>query len=184
MRIGVATPQRVEWENTGRPEAADFRLRSTVVVKLLRGNSAKGVLLDFPEDAADDLCPAHRSVWIEPGPLPVGAVPSAGGEGMGCLMPVLAGRATGASSHRRWREDGNRRVQHFENRGEFLAGKKWHIASLDAMDWDGLGMVEFKFDTEKREKVVHRSKPSFTGLIDLAVASGIDLPALLYLAAT
>ena len=55
---------------------------------------------------------------------------------------------------------------------------------LDGLAWHGIAMVEFKYNPETKEAWFMEVNPRLWGSIGLAVASGVDLVALLYIAAT
>jgi predicted ATP-grasp superfamily ATP-dependent carboligase len=52
------------------------------------------------------------------------------------------------------------------------------MAILDALCWHGPAMVEFKRERQSGELVVMEVNPKFWGSLDLAIASGVNFPAL------
>ena len=52
-----------------------------------------------------------------------------------------------------------------------LYGKK----ILDALEWNGVAMVEFKYN-DKKEPILMEINPKFWGSLDLAIASGVNFP--------
>lgn len=54
---------------------------------------------------------------------------------------------------------------------------------IKKLGWDGLIMIEFIFDEEKKGYKVIEINPKLWGSLDLAIASGIEFPYLYYLAA-
>lgn len=51
---------------------------------------------------------------------------------------------------------------------------------LGALNWHGIAMVEFKKDSKDGTFKLMEINPKFWGSLDLAIASGIDFPYLLY----
>lgn len=62
--------------------------------------------------------------------------------------------------------------------------KEYGLKILRALNWHGVAMVEFKRDREDNEFKLMEINPKFWGSLDLAIASGIDFPFLLYKMAT
>lgn len=54
--------------------------------------------------------------------------------------------------------------------------KRAGMALLDAMNWHGVAMVEFRYDTREREYKLLEVNPKFWGSLDLALAAGADFP--------
>jgi predicted ATP-grasp superfamily ATP-dependent carboligase len=58
----------------------------------------------------------------------------------------------------------------------------WSLRLLHAMEWDGLAMVEFRYDPQSGDAVLMEVNGRFWGSLPLAVHSGVNFPHLLYLA--
>lgn len=54
------------------------------------------------------------------------------------------------------------------------------IKLLDKLDWDGVAMVEFKFDQKTNEYYLIEVNPKFWGSLPLSIYSGVDFPYYLY----
>jgi predicted ATP-grasp superfamily ATP-dependent carboligase len=59
---------------------------------------------------------------------------------------------------------------------------EWSIQLLRAMEWDGLAMVEFRYDPASGDAVLMEVNGRFWGSLPLAVHAGVNFPYLLYLA--
>ncbi len=103
-------------------------------------------------------------------------------EGFGAGVAFLYSRASGLvafSGHRRSFEqfsDGGPSVlaQTFLHPGAFESGRQL----LDALDWKGIAMVEFRISPEGRA-ILMEINPRVWGTMPLAIASGVDFPRLL-----
>lgn len=54
------------------------------------------------------------------------------------------------------------------------------LAILRGLRWHGVAMVEFKLDTRNQQFKLIEINPKFWGSLDLAIASGVDFPYLMY----
>jgi predicted ATP-grasp superfamily ATP-dependent carboligase len=50
------------------------------------------------------------------------------------------------------------------------------IKLLDALNWHGVAMVEFRYDPEEKKYALLEINPKFWGSLDLALAAGVDFP--------
>lgn len=57
------------------------------------------------------------------------------------------------------------------------------IALLDALDWNGVAMIEFKHDLRTGRDYLMEINPRFWGSLQLAIDAGVDFPAMLLRAA-
>lgn len=53
---------------------------------------------------------------------------------------------------------------------------QWGMALLDALEWHGPAMVEFKRESSTGRLVLMELNPKFWGSLDLAIACGVDFP--------
>ncbi|VVB60045.1 Ribosomal protein S6--L-glutamate ligase [uncultured archaeon] len=58
--------------------------------------------------------------------------------------------------------------------------KKEGLKMLNALDWHGVAMVEFKLDSRDNTLKLMEVNPKFWGSLDLAISSGVDFPYLAY----
>ena len=58
--------------------------------------------------------------------------------------------------------------------------EKLGIKLLKALDWYGVGMVEFKIDPRDNKPKLMEINPRFWGSLPLSIAAGVDFPYLLY----
>jgi predicted ATP-grasp superfamily ATP-dependent carboligase len=61
--------------------------------------------------------------------------------------------------------------------------KELGLKLLEALNWNGVAMVEFKLDQKDNEFKLMEVNPKFWGSLNLAVASGVDFPYLFCLSA-
>jgi predicted ATP-grasp superfamily ATP-dependent carboligase len=57
--------------------------------------------------------------------------------------------------------------------------KEYGLRLLDRLNWHGVAMVEFRYDTQARDYKLLEVNPKFWGSLDLALACGVDFPYLL-----
>lgn len=184
-RIGLPVPRRVAWAHLDDLRAQMQGGAGEWVVKLRRGNSAKGVF--YPPSAPQVVETCAR--LIEQYHLPPQRYPivqqRVSGEGWGVSCLYWEGQRLASFTHRRLREKtatggtSTLRVSARNPRMEEAAH-----SLLDALEWHGLAMVEFKYDAPSGQPWLMEINPRLWGSIHLAVASGVDFPAWLYLAAT
>ena len=184
-RAGLPVPPRLRWQSFADLQARLQTVEGPLVVKLRRGNSAKGVF--YPASAEDtlrlcrDLCEKYELAQDR---YPI-VQERIQGDGWGVSCLYWEGQRLASFTHRRLREKtasggtSTLRVSQHQPQLEELAHRL-----LDAMNWHGLAMVEFKYDAARRQPWFIEVNPRLWGSIHLAVASGVDFPALLYIAAT
>lgn len=182
---GVPVPAVIPWE--GLPDLARQLQGNArpLVVKLRRGNSAKGVFYPHSNEEAVQLCADLIARYrLPPARYPV-VQERVTGEGWGVSCLYWEGRHLASFTHRRLREKtvtGGTSTLRESRRNPLL--EEMARTLLDKLEWHGLAMVEFKFDPASGEGWFIEINPRLWGSIHLAVASGIDFPAWLYLAAT
>lgn len=54
--------------------------------------------------------------------------------------------------------------------------KEYGIRLLDALEWHGVAMVEFRYDIRDHQYKILEVNPKFWGSLDLALACGVDFP--------
>lgn len=54
--------------------------------------------------------------------------------------------------------------------------KEYGLRILNALNWHGVAMVEFKYDIERQDFYLMEINAKFWGSLDLAIAAGVDFP--------
>ena len=183
--IGVEVPEIVEWNTWDELEDRLRKIDYEVVVKLKRGYSAKWVF--YPEDKAGvfDRCKAlvaRYSLGSDMLPMVQRRVK---GEKWFVACLYHEGKRIASFTQRMLREIpvsggvSTLRVSERNEKMESLAGKL-----LDGMAWHGIAVVEFKYDPQTKEAWFIEINPRLWAAVGHAVASGVDLVGLLYIAST
>jgi len=183
--LGAPIPEVIEWESISQLERRIQRIEYPVVIRLRRGNSAKGVF--FPRTKKEVLTVCRQ--LIERFQLPPERYPviqqRIRGEGWGVSCLYWQGKRIASFTHRRLREKiptGGPSTLRESRRNTTIEEYAYRL--LDALNWHGLAMVEFKWDPQAGRAWIIEINPRLWGSIHLAIASGVDFPALLYVAAT
>jgi predicted ATP-grasp superfamily ATP-dependent carboligase len=184
--LGVPVPARLEYRE---PAAVAHAIReagfSQSVIKLLTGNSAKGVFYaDTPEEAqaivlklvADFGLTADRYPQIEERVY---------GEGAGCSVLYWHGEPVASFGHRRLREK-------IKTGGTSTLRESMHHLAIEsaahavfrAVGWHGLAMAEFKLCPHTGKFWFIEINPRMWGSIPLAINAGVEFPYLAWLCAT
>ena len=101
------------------------------------------------------------------------------GDGRGYFGLYVDGERLASYTHRRIREypvSGG--ASACAESGQDAVLREYGSRLLDALDWAGVVMVEFKDDAEGNPHVIEVN-PKFWGSLDLAIESGLNFPALL-----
>lgn len=183
--IGLPVPKVIQWTSFEDLERNLKIVSKPLVVKLRRGNSAKGVFYPASNKEAVQLCHA----LVEEFDLPPNRYPIVQdrvlGEGWGVSCLYWRGSRIASFTHRRLREKtptGGTSTLRISARNTKL--EEYAHRLLDAMNWHGLAMVEFRYSPTSEQAWFIEVNPRLWGSIHLAVAAGVDFPALLYYAAT
>ncbi len=182
---GISVPQALAWENIAQLRRLLVGDKRSWVVKLRRGNSAKGVFYPASAIEVPYLCETLIQKYaLSPERHPV-VQERVSGSGWGVSCLYWQGERLASFTHQRLREKtatGGTSTLRQSISNPLL--EKYAHQLLDALQWHGLAMVEFKFDAETGQGWFIEVNPRLWGSIHLAVASGVDFPALLYRAAT
>lgn len=182
---GLPVPRRLTWSTLEELEVEAAAIGRPLVVKLRRGNSAKGVFYPPSPEKTAALCASLIERYrLQPGRFPI-VQERVSGDGWGVSCLYWQGRRLASFTHHRLREKtgtGGTSTLRISERNQPL--EKMAYTLLDKLEWHGLAMVEFKFDSPSRKGWFIEINPRLWGSIHLAVASGVDFPALLYAAAT
>lgn len=184
--LGIPTATRIVFgsiEELGK--ATSSRSDTPLVIRLRKSNSAKGVF--YPSSKADCLATVAR--LIEEYQLTEDRFPVVqeyvAGEGWGVSCLYWKGERIAHFTHRRLREktqSGGTSTLREHKPNPILEEMAFKL--LDALQWHGLAMVEFKYDQKTKQGWFIEINPRLWGSIHLAVSAGVEFPYLLYLAAT
>lgn len=167
------------------PECSFNDIPFPVVLKLRRSNSAKGVF--YPTTREDIHTVATQCILkykLSPERFPI-IQEKVTGEGWGVSCLYWEGKRLAFFTHKRLREKtltGGTSTARISLRNPIIEEIAFKL--LDTIEWHGLAMVEFKFNPDTQEAWIIEVNPRLWGSIYLAVISGVDFPAWLYLAAT
>jgi predicted ATP-grasp superfamily ATP-dependent carboligase len=183
---GVPVPERIEYQDPLKvADAVQQHGASRVVVKLLLGNSAKGIFYaDSPAETqtlVGDLIqefelPADRFPQIED---------CVDGDGCGCSSFFWHGQPIASFCHRRLREKtqtGGTSTYRESIENEALVAYSNKL--LSEIGWHGFAMVEYKMHPETGKIWFIEVNPRLWGSLHLSVASGFEFPYLAWLCAT
>lgn len=188
QQLGIAVPEGIVLDRPGETDRLSA-LRFPAVLKPSRSvqQAADGTKEKAPVCHVADQDQLRRALHA----LPASAYPlllqeRIGGEGRGVFLLRWGGRTLAAFAHRRLREKppaGGVSVY-----SESIALEPDLLLSaerlLDALDWDGVAMVEFKREPDTGRNVLMEINGRFWGSLQLAVDSGVDFPVLLVAAAS
>jgi predicted ATP-grasp superfamily ATP-dependent carboligase len=184
--LGLPVPKRIRYRHLAEIAAAvDHAQVTKTVIKLLTGNSAKGVRY------ADSAAETQRCVMdlVEAYALETSRFPQleerVDGEGWGVSVLYWHGQSIASFTHRRLREkiatggtSTLREVAHHSGIEEVAR------RIFDRIGWHGLAMCEFKVCPETGRFWFIEVNPRLWGSIALAISAGVEFPYLAWLCAT
>ena len=147
------------------------------VIKPYHGSGSSGLLYGSLSQEID-----LNEHWQKYGELILQERIPADGEGVG--VSIIMDRnheVKGVFAHKRLEQypnSGGPSTQRIGIRNEKLVSNS--IKLLKALNWVGVAMVEWKFDTVKKEYVLMEINPRFWGSLELSVRSGVNFPFLYY----
>ncbi|WP_290787165.1 ATP-grasp domain-containing protein, partial [Halomonas sp.] len=155
------------------------------VARARRGNSSKGVRFSRGGDAlAKTLDGMIEDFELDPASPPIVQERVAGdGWGVSCLY--WHGQRIASFTHRRLQEKvatGGTSTLRVSDAHAGMEADAHRL--LDALEWHGLAMLEFKHDPATGRHVFIEVNPRLWGSIDLSLSAGVNFPWLLYLAHT
>lgn len=184
--IGVSVPVRVLYDDPTKLSAQieSVGIKKTVI-KLLTGNSAKGVFYaDSPSAAQVVVQELISEYQLESSRYPQ-VEERVNGEGWGCSVLYWNGQLITHFTHRRLRE------KITTGGTSTLREAATHVAIEDAarrifdhIGWHGLAMCEFKVCPDTGKYWFIEVNPRLWGSIPLAISSGREFPYLAWLCAT
>jgi len=178
QRVGVPTPKTFVLTDMKELESVSDRMKFPVVVKP-QMESRKGVVAyahDFAElrtICSERLAGMKSGIWETQ--ILQEFIP---GYGCGFFATYQKGECKRVFMHRRVRE-------YPPNGGASTCAESFHDARLqeygkrmlDALDWHGVAMVEFRRDSRDGDYKLIEVNPKFWGSLDLSLAAGADFPA-------
>ncbi len=175
---GIPTPRTREPTSTEEAVESAAALGYPVVVKPRVGSGARGIVY---VEGLDELPGAWRGASAVGRPALLQERLPREGEGIGVsALCVDGGEAIALFSHRRLREypaTGGSSTARESVRAPVLEART--RALLRALDWRGVGMVEYKKDERSGEYLLLEMNPRFWGSLSLPVRAGVDFPDLL-----
>ncbi len=180
----IPTPATIKWRDFGELERGLAQLDGPFVIKLRRGNSAKGVFYAKTRGDVQAICTRLIERFeLTPDRYPI-IQERVWGEGWGVSCLYWQGERIASFTHKRLREKtatgGTSTLRQSLRHPEL---ENYAHKLLDALSWHGLAMVEFKYDPVAKQGWFIEINPRLWGSIHLAIAAGVDFPALLYIAA-
>lgn len=178
--LGLSVPQMLKYSDLIFVENASTQY----VIKLLKGNSAKGVFYAANVLEAQRLFKkVCQEFDLSENRLPI-IQEKVSGDGWGVSCLYWKGERIAYFTHKRLREKtstGGTSTLRQAVSNPFLEEMAFLI--LDHLKWHGLAMVEFKYDDRIKKGWFIEINPRMWGSIHLAIDSGVEFPYLLYLCA-
>jgi predicted ATP-grasp superfamily ATP-dependent carboligase len=177
--LGIPAPTTFFVESRAEVEELARRIQFPVVVKPRMGSGSRAV--GYAANATELLTLWQEVHLFQPRPLIQERIPS-GGETIGVsVLFNLQSELRACFVHRRIREfplsGGPSTLRESVSRPEIADVA---IRFLQELGWSGVAMVEFKVDPRDGVAKLIEVNPKFWGSLNLAIASGVDFPALLY----
>ena len=184
-KFGVSIPERIKYKSIKELEIKISKTQiNKFVVKLLKGNSSKGVFVENSKKSV-----IRRVInLIKNYELPISRYPQieefVSGEGWGNSVLYWKGKKIASFSHKRLREKIS-----FGGTSTYRSSEKnskIEIASdiiFSKIKWHGLAMSEFKVCSKTGKIWFIEINPRVWGSISLAINSGVEFPYLAYLCA-
>jgi predicted ATP-grasp superfamily ATP-dependent carboligase len=175
----IPAPTTFFVESRAEVEELARRIQFPVVVKPRMGSGSRAV--GYAANATELLTLWQEVHLVQPRPLIQERIPS-GGETIGVSVLFNSQSELRACFvHRRIREfplsGGPSTLRESVSRPEIADVA---IRFLQELGWSGVAMVEFKVDPRDGVAKLIEVNPKFWGSLNLAIASGVDFPALLY----
>jgi predicted ATP-grasp superfamily ATP-dependent carboligase len=183
--VGVPIPKTVYPESLAEAENMLSGMAYPAIIKLRKGNSAKGVFkVNGPAEAVSKYAAVLKEFNIEGGGLPI-------------VQEYIAGPVYAISmlfDHGRLRAKFSRKNIREKTYGGGTCTKciSVRVGTLEAyaekllssMEWHGVAMMEFKYDEKTDRAYLLEINPRYHGTIDHDIQSGVPTPYLHYLLAT
>ncbi|MBN1277620.1 MAG: ATP-grasp domain-containing protein [Deltaproteobacteria bacterium] len=177
--MGIPVPRTWYIDDISQLDSIRGSLAYPAVIKPKTGSGAEGI--SYPENS-DDLVDQYLKIHSRfPFPLIQELVPKDGpGYGVSLLMGEN-GNLKASFVHRRLREypvTGGASTLRESVRCDGL--RDMAVALMKKLDWFGVAMVEFKFDSRDNTMKLMEINPRFWGSLSLAIEAGVNFPYLMF----
>jgi predicted ATP-grasp superfamily ATP-dependent carboligase len=181
--LGIPCPQTVSLTHLENLSEVARQLSFPVVIKPRVSSGSRGLAYIRSASALEEAC---RRIHQAYGGFLIQECLPPGGDTLGVeVLMHPDGQPRAAFVHRRLREypvaGGPSTLRESLACPELIAQG---VRLLQAMDWVGVAMVEFKVDSRDGVPKLMEVNPKFWGSIALPIAAGVDFPYLLYQMAT
>jgi predicted ATP-grasp superfamily ATP-dependent carboligase len=170
--LGISTPQTYMPVNEKDCISFFKESENMVVLKYKNSNSSKGVFyINNEKDFESHFNNIGNFLLQE----------YVSGQGYGVSMLYNKGDLRASFTHKRLEEKistGGTSTLRVSTRNEMLEG--WSRQLLDHLKWNGVAMVEFKYDEKKKKGWFIEINPRFWGSLALPYYAGMDFPWLYY----
>jgi predicted ATP-grasp superfamily ATP-dependent carboligase len=175
--VGVPRPKTVVPDSVEDAIQKVNDLSFPVVIKPVDNSGSLGIrFLDDPAEFESIYREIHR---VYPDPIVQERIPQEG-EAVGGAFLRWGGERKAAFAYRRLREyplSGGPSTLRESIRNEHIIKTGWQL--LEAVDWSGVAMVEFKMDPRTDTPMLIEVNPRLWGSLHLPLHAGIDFPAML-----
>jgi predicted ATP-grasp superfamily ATP-dependent carboligase len=180
-KLGIAVPRQTSLDDAADPAAAT--LTFPVALKPARSvgeQNGRRVKVGV-RYAADEASLRRVLAQLEPASFPLLAQHRVGGPGIGVFLLRWNGEILAAFAHRRIREKppsgGVSVYRESTTLDPALLDSSRRL--LEAFDWSGVAMIEYKLDSATRTPYLMEINGRFWGSLQLAIDAGVDFPTLL-----
>ena len=183
--LGIPVPKRLNYDSPSelRQEFLESGIEK-VVIKLLTGNSAKGVFYaESPQETESIVQDLINQYNLEKERFPQ-VEEYVAGEGYGSSVLYWQGKCIANFTHRRLRDKvdtGGTSTLREAAKNELIENAALKI--FDAIGWHGLAMSEFKVCSDTGKFWFIEVNPRMWGSISLAIEAGVEFPYLAWLCA-
>ncbi len=185
-KLGIPVPRRIDYrEPTELAQAIDHAGVKRTVIKLLKGNSAKGVFYaETPQETQQLVQHLIAQYQLTAARFPQ-VEQRVEGDGWGYSVLYWKGQQIADFTHRRLREKlrtgGTSTLRETASHTELQQAAK---RLFDEIGWHGLAMSEFKVCPKTGQFWFIEVNPRMWGSIPLAISAGVEFPYLAWLSAT
>ena len=171
-QLGIQIPNTVIPASEGDCTAFLNSNEKPIVLKYGNSNSSKGVFyISTTKQLEVHYCNIGNFILQE----------YVSGKGYGVSMLYNKGQARASFTHKRLEDKvstGGTSTLRIGTRNEML--EEWSKKLLDHLSWNGVAMVEYKYNEEKKKGWFIEVNPRFWGSLALPYYSGMDFPYLYY----
>lgn len=175
--VGLSVPTTISYENISELNLKIKNSSKRYFVKLLTGNSSKGVFACDGDRAViqkvQELIQSYNLSWPRLPQVEEAVV----GDGWGCSVFYWQGKIISSFTHKRLVEkisDGGTSTLREASRCDVLLDATKKL--FDTVKFNGFAMAEYKFCEETEEYWFIEVNPRLWGSLPLAIASGVEFP--------